>query len=312
MRKDNFSVGNLTTDQIRGGLITPFTKTFFIDPVNGSDGNSGKSISNAKKTWSAAYGLLTSAKNEALFFLPGASAVTTTTAIDQTKTFTHFIGLSDQWMNNRCRISTSTASMGTLFTATGQGCMYKNLLFSQEGSNATGNAVALAVVGHRCTFENISVRNIGALGVLDNSHRSMTVTGYDQTFKHCQIGETSYDAVTAASTVIEFTGTNVGKFLFEDCLILGAGSSSATFLTIPANNGGFHFFKNCVFHNSTISDLDAMTQAFSISGTGNDAVYLMDCLVAGVSALETSDSGILFGRNALATGTTDRVVALIN
>jgi hypothetical protein len=198
-----------------------------------------------------------------------------------------------------------------MVTISAAASLYKNLLFSQEGSHATTNAVCVYVTGHRPVFENCGFRNIGALAVVDASHRSLKIgTCYDITFRNCQIGETSYDAVTAASKVIEFSGTDGGKYLFYDCMILGAGSSSAVFFSMGANVGGFTVFKSCLFHNSILSTLDAMTEAFSISGTGNDGVYLIDCLVNGVSAFETTDSTVLFGRNALAAATTDLALAL--
>lgn len=257
----------------------------------------------------AIYTAMTEARNDTLIVLPGSH--TTTEALTWDKRYTNVIGTHTGAMNQRSRITCSTASVTPMVTISDEGSLYKNILFSQEGSDSTGNAVCVYVTGHRPVFENCGFRNIGALAVVDNSHRSLKIgSSYDITFRNCQIGETSYDAVTAASTVIEFAGTDAGKYLFYGCLILGAGSSSATFFTQGANVGGFTLFRDCLFHNSTISDLDAMTQAFSISGTGNDGVYLIDCMVRGASAYETSDSGVLFGRNAYAAATTDLALAL--
>lgn len=253
---------------------------------------------------------MTAYRNDTLIILPGAHSQTT--AFTWSKAYCNIVGTHGGAMNQRSRISTSTAEMGTLFTLTGEGCFVKNILFSQEGSHATGNAIAFYANCHRPVFENCGFRNIGALAVVDNSHRSLKIGScYDITFRNCQIGETSYDAVTAASTVIEFSGTDAGKYLFYDCMVLGAGSSSATFFTQGANVGGFTLFHNTLFHNSTISDLDAMTQAFSISGTGNDGVFLTgSTLVNGATALETTDSTVLFGTAAMAAATGCRTVAL--
>lgn len=252
---------------------------------------------------------MTAYRNDTLIVLPGAHSVTT--AITWSKAYTNIVGTHMGSMNHRSRISTSTAEMGTLFTLTGEGAMIKNIMFSQEGSHATGNAIAFYANCHRPVIENCSFRNIGALAVVDNSHRSLKIGScYDITFRNCQIGETSYDAVEATSYVIEFSGTDAGKYIFENCMILGAGSANASFFYQPANVGGFTLFKECLFHNSTISTLDAMTQAFNISGTGNDGVFLMDCLVNGAAAYETSDSGVLFGRHSYAAATTDLAVAL--
>ena len=255
------------------------------------------------------YVAMTEGRNDTLIVFPGSNA--TTEALTWDKRYTNVIGTHTGAMNQRSRITCDTVGVTPMVTISDEGSLYKNILFSQEGSNATTNAVPVYVTGHRPVFENCGFRNIGALAVVNAAHRSLKIgSAYDITFRNCQIGETSYDAVTAGSTVIEFSGTDSGKYLFYDCLILGAGSSSATFFTQGANVGGFSLFSRCLFHNSTISDLDAMTQAFSISGTGNDGVYLLDCLVNGVACYETTNSGVLFGRNAYAAGTTDLALAL--
>jgi hypothetical protein len=56
--------------------------------------------------------------------------------------------------------------------------------------------------------------------------------------------------------------------------------------------------------------MDAMTQAFSIASTSNGFVVLVDCLVHGASAYETTDSNLLIGRHAYAAATTDLAVLL--
>lgn len=252
---------------------------------------------------------MTAYRNDTLIVLPGAH--TLTTGFTWSKQYCNIIGTHVGAMNQRSRISTTTAQAGTLFTLTGEGTHIKNIMFSQEGSHATGNAIAFYANCHRPVIENCSFRNIGASAVVDNSHRSLKIgTCYDITFRNCSIGETSYDAATATSYVIEFSGTDGGKYLFYDCMILGAGSANASFLYMPANIGGFTMFKDCLFHNSTISSLDPMTQAFNISGTGNDGVFLKHCMVSGATNLETSDSGVLYGINAQAAATGELAVAL--
>ena len=252
----------------------------------------------------SAYAAMKDGRNDVLIVLPGNH--TTTTALPWTKSYAHVIGTYAGAMNQRSRISTSTVGISPLVAISGTS-LYKNILFSQEGSHATGNAYCVQVTAGRSIFDTCGIRNIGALAVVDSSHRSLVIgTTDDITFRNCQIGETSYNAVTASSSVIEFTGTQGGKYLFYDCLILGASSANATFLKIPANAGGFWLFKDTVFHNQGT----AMTQAFSISATGNDKVLLKHCMVDGATNLETSDSNILKGINAQAAATGELSVTL--
>lgn len=285
--------------------------TIWLDAAKGSDGNSGEVPEAALKSITAAYAKARTGYNDKIFMIPSASSATVTSAITWSKTFTHLIGTHPGGMNNRCRISTSTASAGTLLTVSGQGCVFKNVLISQEGSHATGNAVALSVSGHRAYFENVGIRNIGALAVVDNSHRSLVLAGaYDITFKHCYIGEESYDAVTAASAVIESTTAGGGKYFFEDCYIFGGGSANALFYKQGAgtNSGGPTIFKRTLMTNTVSGTMDPMSFAFNL-GSGNKDTILFHSMVHGAAAYEDSDSGTLYVVNAQAAATGDSAVA---
>ena len=296
------------------GIFVP-GDIFFLVPATGATAQfinwlqaNGVPESHYGTSLATMYARMTEGRNDILFVLPGNHPVTSAQTWD--KRYSHVIGTHNGAMNQRSRITCATNAVSPMITISDEGSLYKNILFSQEASNA-GNEIPVYVTGHRPVFENCGFRNIGALAVVDSDHRSLKIGScYDITFRNCQIGETSYDAGSASSKVIEFSGTDAGKYLFYNCLILGAGAAGAVFFAMPANVGGFTLFKDCLFHNSTISGLDAMTQAFSISGTGNDGVYLIDCMVNGVACYETDDSGVLFGRNAYAAATTDLALAL--
>jgi hypothetical protein len=302
-------IGNLSTElssfvQAQAGAAAwGMGDVYFLAPTASSTSQfkrmlqaNGVTESHYSSDVKAIYAAMTEGRNDTLIVFPGNNA--TTEALTWDKRYTNVIGTHVGAMNQRSRIACSTASVTPMVTISDEGSLYKNILFSQEGSDATGNAVCVYVTGHRPVFENCGFRNIGALAVVDNSHRSLKIgTCYDITFRNCQIGETSYDAGIAASTVIEFSGTNGGKYLFYDCMILGAGAASAMWVTQGANVGGFTLFDRCLFHNSTISGLDIMTQGFSLSGTGNDGVFLKNCFLNGATDLETTDSGVLYVDN---------------
>jgi hypothetical protein len=298
--------------QIGSGCPSATGDVFFSTPVGSStsqfitwlqdNGVDGQHLfTDVKK----AYAAMVEGRNDTLVLMPGSHVVTEAQTWD--KRYSNVIGTHTGKMNQRSRITNSTVSVSPMITISDEGSLYKNVLFSQEGSHATSCAICVYVTGHRPIFDNCGFRNIGALAVVDNSHRSLKVSAaYDVTFRNCQIGETSYSAVTATSYVIEFAGSQGGKYMFENCLILGAGSANASFLKIPADAGGFWLFEKCNFHNANT----AMTQAFAITATSNDVVLLKDCLVSGATALETSDSGILYGNDVGGAATGQRRVAL--
>lgn len=305
MRKQSFSIGELTVDYIRGGGLDPFTKRFYVDPTNGSDGNDGHSITHAKKSFAAAKALLTAAKNQVLYVLPGSSGLVVTSAQDWDLAATNLIGLGQQRMNNRARIYTVTAgSMTPLMTVSAANCMFANLMFSQEGTHATGNAVSLYVSGHRNYFENISLRNVDGTALADASYRALKLGSiYDTFFVKCQIGDDSQSSGT--NFTIEMAGTESGKYVFEDCMIISRHGTAGSFVKIGNSAGGFTLFTRCKFINTVTT----LTQAFSI-GSANAPVILDRCLILGAGALETSDSGVLFGDNVDAAATTAKGIAL--
>jgi hypothetical protein len=302
-------VGNLSTELSSfvqaqaGAAMFGMGDVYFLAPATSSTSQfkrmlqaNGVTESHYSSNVKEIYAAMTEGRNDTLIVFPGSNA--TTEALTWDKRYTNVIGTHTGAMNQRSRITCATASVTPMVTISDEGSLYKNILFSQEGDSATGNAVPVYVTGHRPVFENCGFRNISATGITDNSHRSLKIgSAYDITFRNCQIGETSYDADSAASTVIEFSGTDAGKYLFYDCMILGAGAASGTWVTQGANVGGFTLFDRCLFHNSTISSLDMMTQGFSLSGTGNDGVFLKNCFLNGATDLESSDSGVLFVDN---------------
>lgn len=303
VRNLSTQLGSWIQAQIGCGCPSALGDVFFCVPTTSSTSqfinwlqSNGVDESHYGTSLPTMYAKMVEGRNDTLVLMPGAHAVTSAQTWD--KRYSNVLGTHVGAMNQRSRIYCSTVSVTPMITISDEGSLYKNILFSQEGSNASGNAVPVYVTGNRPVFENCGFRNIGALAVVDNSHRSLKIgSSYDITFRNCQIGETSYDAGAAVSTVIEFSGTDAGKYLFYDCMILGAGAASAMWVTQPANVGGFTLFDRCLFHNSTISGLDMMTQGFSLSGTGNDGVFLKNCFLNGATDLETTDSGVLFVDN---------------
>lgn len=315
-RYNNLSVGNLTVDNVISGdigTITGGTK-FYLDTVNGSDGNDGKAPNHAFKTLATAYAALTANKNDILYMLPGASAATITTAIDWNKSYTHFIGLAAATqVGPRCRVNTTTA-MTPMITWSANGCQVRGIQFSNNHSHATAGAVCFKLTGARNNFEFCHFQGLGALGVVDNSHRAIVIESSDaeNRFDKCTFGATTVDGVTATNFVMEFTGAvNTARNQFVECLFLGNGSANSSF--IKADGAGclstFQLFKECLFYNNIDGDFDAMTQGFVLTNTPGGYFIFMDCLVFGAATLETTNSGLIFVRNAPAAATGDIAIA---
>lgn len=272
---------------------------YFVDPVDGNNGYDGVSPTSAKKTVKAAYDLCADGKNDVVYFLSNGSsgagtADVLTEAITWSKHRTHLIGVcAPQILGQRARINTVTL-MTPMFTLSGRGCYIANIQFSNNGTDATSAAVCMYVSGDNSSFENCQFQGLGALAVVDNSHRSLVINDADDCyFKNCTIGSDTMDYGTATSYVMEFAGTECARNVFEDCLFLGGGSANAFFVGMGnATTTSMQLFKNCVFWNNTLGSMDEMTYAFSVTGS-NGVVILHNTSITGAADVADNPGNIV-------------------
>ena len=121
---------------------------YYLDPVNGLDGNTGLLPTSAVQTLAAGYALLTSGNNDVLVLIgngasSGSARITTFT---WAKSACHLIGVCAPSMTSqRARIANPTTSGITItanfFTVSGSGCLFQNLsFFVGAGAGQTGIA----------------------------------------------------------------------------------------------------------------------------------------------------------------------------
>jgi len=306
MRYEELSVGELTVDVIKGGASLPmFTKKFFIDPVNGSDGNTGKSISNAKKTLAEAWKLLTTNKNQALFWVPGASYIDLTAGFDWSKSFTHFIGLAGPGLyGGRCRLRDIAAISNPLFTISGIGNIFKSIHWQRDYNSASG--LQNVVVGTTPTngsynyFEDCQFDSptMSALGAVAYKNLTLGAGARSLTFKRCTIGQ--WNQLAAATDGVQIYGAgapgNAGTH-FVDCLILWytnqATMSPINITDLEAPNA-YVLFDNCRF-------LGVGTTVNGLCTTGtpsNGKIIFTNCSGMGFSEYDASANARIFVCNS--------------
>lgn len=300
-------------------MIPGIGDVFFLAPASSSTAqfltwlqNNGVDESHYSTSLATLYNRMKTGRNDTMVVLPGNH--TLSAALVLSKSYTHIFGAgAPVQTGQRARISNTAASCTPMVTLSGSGCIIKNVMLSQEGSHATTAAVNTYITGARNRFDYVTLRNIGALAVVDNSMRNLVINTSDgeNMFTHCTIGMDTFDAVTATNYVLEFTASGSSPHnVFEDTIFLHGGSANAAFLLANTNSTtGWTLFRRCEFINNVLGSMDAMTQAFNI-GSGNGYFLLHDCLVHGAAAYETSDSGLLFGDNAYAAATTGVSVQL--
>jgi len=318
IKKRNLSPDLVNWIQAQTGLGPGVGDIFFLAPTASSTSqfrtwllNQGVDGSHLFTSLPNAYAALTANRNDVLVVLPG--SYTLTASFTWGKDYTHMIGATTPIpVNQRARFSSTTAALSPLITFSADGSIMKNIMWSQDGSHASTAAINCAMTGDRNYLESVTFRNLGALSVVANAMRNMEVTSSngENYFKNCTFGADSLDYGTATNYVVEYSGTDTARDTYDNCNFLSGGSANASFLLFGnSSTTAWTKFKECCFINNILGSMDAMTQAFSI-GAANGYVLLMDCLVHGASAYETSDSGLLFGRHAYAAATTDVAVQL--
>jgi hypothetical protein len=183
------------------GSIVPFggkSKSYFCDPLNGSDGFDGTTPATAKATLKAAYDLTTANQHDCVYFVSGATADNPATGITWSNSYTHLIGLSADLpgLGQRCRVVAAAAAMHTpVITFSGNGCVIKNMQFGNE--HATGDACGVVLVtGQRNYFQNVFF--MVPFSATAASYSLKITDGGENCFRDCTIGQ--HTCVRSAAT----------------------------------------------------------------------------------------------------------------
>ena len=236
---------------------------YYLDPVNGLDGNAGNLPTNAVQTLAAGYALLTSGNNDVLVLIgngasTGSARIATFT---WAKSACHLIGVcAPSAISQRARIANATTSGLTMtanfFTVSGSGCLFQNISwFVGAGAGQTGIAasICLTVTGTRNAFVNCDIEGMGdSTAATSATSRNILLNGGGENyFGHCNIG---IDTVirTNANASVEVKGGTV-RNSFEDCTFLLWSSDGLQYFlygTGASCMDRWVFFKGCNFMNS--------------------------------------------------------------
>ena len=261
-----------------GGMAMPFTgKHFFIDPVHGLDGNSGKSIARAFKTPAYCLTKMTEGHNDVAYLIgDGASTGSgrLTTELDWSKDACHLVGVAAPSMvAGRARIAwLSTATKeDTLFTLSGDGCIISNIHFFQDYATSAANQ-AMVVTGNRNYISNCHIAGGGhATAAAHASCTSLTLTGGgENTFENCTIGLDTIGSGGGANATIS-VGTAVARTIFKKChIVKEAGDTDPLFVTVGAAGiTRYLLFEDCLFINTAGSKTMVAGMAVNAAPGGN-------------------------------------------
>lgn len=296
-----------------GSIPTMFGTHWFVDFVNGLDGNSGKSMRRPVKTLSRAYALATGGRND-VAVVNGNSTVSAYECVEEDAMITwaknkiHTVGLGGFGATDMSpRIIFSTAGKlvdaAAVLKVTGWANTFTNLRINNWSTH--GNAVtALWDAGEANTYSNCQFNMFENLGETTSS--DVEARGDSTTWRGCKFGFDTLE-VTAARQNLFIKGTGASARMknnvFEDCLFI-MDSSVATAAHIRVYDGNslafMNIWKNCIMAAPIITSL----------GTA----VLTNAVISHASANEGSLMFYMCSSNAAnfcsaqSTGVTNRVV----
>ena len=264
---------------------------YFVDPLDGSNGNSGLTPGFAFKTLGQAK--LAVAKNDVVYIIGGGSGLSET--INWSQDYTSIIGIASPVFNSRARISAPSGAADNWFTVSAKGCNIANI---RVGSFIDVNVNAL-VSGDRNYFYNVAFQGGGdGSASNDAAMRSLKLTGSENKFQNCTIGIDTQPRANVASAELELSGTAT-RNTFEDCLFTKQADGVGNLFVKTVGTSAvdrWTRFHNCTFYSFWTNDSDKITGAFDVSSQTATAHFLMTGrqILIGADDWEASASGLLY------------------
>lgn len=295
-----------------GGL--PFTGNYyFVDPVNGADGNEG-SVELPLKTLYGALAKCTAGNNDVVVLIGDGSTAATARlsianaqAVDSTatsgvltwnKNATHLIGVAAPTrVGQRARIApptgtytvTTFGSSTKFIDVTASGCMFANLSVFCGFSTGGASMVAWTDSGSRNAYVNVNIQ-----GMADNESaqgtgaRSIKLTGSESAFYNCVFG-TDTVTRTVANATLEFASGSA-RHTFKECTF-PFQTSAATPIGIKAAAASaidrWHLFDRCTFINNVQSTSTTMDGLATLAASAGGLLLMKDATLVGITEFGT-------------------------
>lgn len=292
---------------------------YFVDAVNGNDGNTGAADSPLATVY-VAYSKMVSGNNDVCVIVgSGSTAGTqrlsvanaqiatpaaTTGTLTWAKNACHLIGQTAPVMNSsRARFAPPTGTYtqatfgsGNFIVVSGQGCYFANFSVFNGFSTGGTNQIAWTDSGGRNYYENIQFQGAAdAASAQDTGSRSLLVTGTtgENTFVNCTFG-TDTVTRTVANATIELAG-GTPRNTFRGCHF-EMYTSSATTLTVLGTGAScidrWAAFEGCTFFNSVKSGSTGQTQVISLTNAAPGGLLMLKSCTS-VGATKWGDTNAL-------------------
>ena len=286
---------------------------FFVDPVNGQDGNPGNSPGKAFASLYAAHNAMKSGNNDvavllgngaasgtARLSLAGAQAVDSSALVGTlkwTKNACHLIGTGAPTMvAQRSRIAPpsgvytqATFGSGNFVTVSGSGCIFSNFSVFNGFSTGDVNQIAWTDTGNRNYYNNVEIYGMAdTASAVDTGSRSLKIGAAgsgEHTFVNCVIGGDTVTR-TVANASLELAGGSP-RNTFRGCLFPFMTSNNGVLGILGTGNAcvdRWNLFEQCTFMNAIKSTSTGMTAlaSFTTASPGG-LLYFKGCAMVGVT-----------------------------
>ena len=339
-----YQFGGMPVGSASPPLFGKQSKTFFVDPVNGADGNPGTSPAQAFATLYRAHYMMTAGQNDVCYLMgngdttgsaglstalavaaqgPSESPATTGT-LNWSKNACHLIGITSPGsVNPRARIATPTGTYtsatfgsGNMVVVSGQGCYFANLSVNHAFSTGGVTDICWTDSGGCNTYNNVGffgAQSAAAAGASGSTSLLITGTTGENAFYNCTIGDDVGTARTGSFAEMHIAGGSPRNRFFRCFIQTQAGSTSAAFwLTIGA--GGidrYVAFDDCYFINMRVgtgAPFSLMAVGMSLDTAPGGTVLLRNCIATGATKYTTT--GVAMSNNAAGSASGGLAVAI--
>jgi hypothetical protein len=291
---------------LQGIPVGPKSNIFLVDPVNGSDSNSGANFKQPLLTLTAAKAKCTTGQHDTVLTLAGYDALSLTAALDWNLNLTHLVGIGAPTpYGKRTRIISGADNLSPLLTVSGYGCIFKNLRIVHEQTADTDSLVCVKVTGARNFFENVEFAGNGTASSAIDGGASLEIAGAgagENYFKDCVIG---LDTVVSATGLFAMvvSGSGAARCRFDRCIFAGyAGHANAGLVEVM---DGTSIDRAWVFRDCEFINLGSSTMASAFLFHNPDArwkrMFLINCWGMGFTDWDKDNSGMLFSNMDIMT-----------
>jgi hypothetical protein len=285
-----------------GGL--PFTGNYyFVDPVNGADGNDG-TPELPLKTLYGALAKCTAGNNDVVVLMgDGTSAgsarlstalaqsinsAATTGTLNWNKDATHLIGVcAPTAVAQRARIApptgtytAATFNATTFINVTASGCYFANLSVFCGFSTGNASMIAWQDSGSRNAYSNVNI-----YGMAD----AASAAGANA----CTLGGDTV-ARSAANATIEFAGGTARNSFIDCTLPFQASAATPIGIKVGAASGmdRYALFKGCSFINNIGSTSTTLSALATLAASAGGQVVIKNSMMVGITEFGSDASSL--------------------